>query len=68
MEKSPRIQIAEFSTNIEHEVENITNGTCIVLQIQSDVNIEGNEVDYQTDADNKEYGDSVVLTNVYPVT
>ena len=60
MEKSPRIQTAEISTDVEHEVKNIINGTCIVLQMQFGVNVKGHEDDCQMDADNKQYGDSVI--------
>jgi hypothetical protein len=42
-------QIVAFYTDIEHKVENITDGTRIVLQF--DVNVEGNEDDFESDED-----------------
>jgi len=63
METSPRIQIAECSTDIGYEVENITNGTRIVLQIQFDVNVKATRLNVKR-TQIKKYGDSVVLLTV----
>lgn len=62
MEKSPRIQTAEFSTNVEHEVENIINGTCIVLQMQFGVNIEWTRITNSMEIASF----TAVLANIYP--
>jgi len=51
-------QIVAFYTDIEHKVENVTDGTRIVLQF--DVNVEGNEDDFESDEDEDEDNDDLL--------